>query len=293
MRRIELCAVITLCAAALAACSKKPEAAPPVAAPSLTLSRADAPIGSPVDVTYKFTIPAGAPAITDDYTVFVHVLDRDGELLWTDDHTPTPSTRQWKPGMTIDYTRTIFIPKVQYLGEAHVDLGLYLPKNGQRLPLAGQDVGMRSYRVATFTMKPQDEGTVVVFKDGWHDTEIGDPRSEIEWQWSRKTATLTFRNPKRDAVFFLQCDQPVTGLGAPQHVDVTMGSATVDSFDLAPGHRELRHIALTPEQMGSADAVDLRITVDRTFVPSSLPQLKSSDSRELGVRVFRAYLQPK
>lgn len=292
MRRIHLCAAIAACLLTAAACSKQADTSPPVAAPAVTLSSDAAAIGSPVDVTYKFTIPGGAPAITDDYTVFVHFVDRDGELLWTDDHTPTPPTRQWKPGTTVDYTRTIFVPKAQYVGEAHVDLGLYLPKTGARLPLAGQDVGMRSYRVATLTVKPQAENTFVVFKEGWHNTEIGDPRSGIEWQWSRKAATLTFRNPKRAATFFLQCDQPVAGLPA-QHVDVTIGSATVDSFDLMPGRRELRRIALMPEQMGSADTLDLKLTVDRTFVPSSLPQLKSSDSRELGIRVFRAYLEPK
>jgi hypothetical protein len=37
----------------------------------------------------------------------------------------------------------------------------------------------------------------------------------------------------------------------------------------------------------------MRIVVDRTFVPLNIPALKSSDPRELGVRVFRAYLEPR
>ncbi len=33
--------------------------------------------------------------------------------------------------------------------------------------------------------------------------------------------------------------------------------------------------------------------VDKTFVPASVPQLKSLDPRELGVRVFHAFVEPK
>ena len=43
--------------------------------------------------------------------MFVHFLDADRELMWTDDHEPPTPVRQWKPGATIEYTRTMFIPK--------------------------------------------------------------------------------------------------------------------------------------------------------------------------------------
>ena len=298
MRRISACAaVVALLAVTAAACSKAKDSGPPVAAPSVTLSSTDVPIGSAVDVTYAFTVPQNAPAIGDDDVVFVHFVDKDGELLWTDDHAPMPSTRDWKPGMAIKYTRTVFVPKFSsktpYVGETHVDVGLYSPKTGQRLAMTGTDVGMRSYRVASFTLRPRTDNTFVIFQSGWHNTEIGAPGSGVEWQWSRKMATLRFRNPRRDAVFFLDCDQPVAVLGAPQHVTVQIGPNTVDEFDLTPNHRELRRISLTPAQLGDADTIDMVVNVDRTFVPASLPQLKSSDSRELGIRVFRVSLQPK
>ena len=49
------------------------------------------------------------------------VVDADDELMWTDDHRPPTPTRQWKPGETIDYSRTMFIPKFPYTGETRVD----------------------------------------------------------------------------------------------------------------------------------------------------------------------------
>jgi hypothetical protein len=36
----------------------------------------------------------------------------------------------------------------------------------------------------------------------------------------------------------------------------------------------------------------MRLVVDRTFVPAAIPAMNSRDPRELGVRVFRAYVEP-
>src|SRR5687768_9342274 len=142
---------------AAASCSRKVEEAKPVATPSVTLSRTDAAVGSPVDVTYKFTVASDAPPFAEDYIVFVHFIDADGEQMWTDDHEPSTPTRQWKPGQTIEYQRTIFIPKFPYVGMTDVALGLYSRTSGERLPLAGQDRGMRAYNVAKFNMTFQSE----------------------------------------------------------------------------------------------------------------------------------------
>ena len=85
-----------------------------------------------------------------DYWVFVHVLDPDGEQLWTDDHLPPTPTSQWKPGQTVEYTRTIFVPNYPYIGEATVRLGLYDPPSGKRLALNAPEASRREYVVAKF-----------------------------------------------------------------------------------------------------------------------------------------------
>jgi len=38
---------------------------------------------------------------------------------------------------------------------------------------------------------------------------------------------------------------------------------------------------------------ELHITVDKTFVPALLNAAASKDPRELGVRVFHAYIDPR
>src|SRR5829696_3091025 len=54
-----------------AACRKKETPAPSVATPTVTLSHDRAPLGSPVDVTYKFVV-ANDARFTEDYRVMVH-----------------------------------------------------------------------------------------------------------------------------------------------------------------------------------------------------------------------------
>jgi len=284
---------VLACALIAAACGRTQQADTPVATATVALGRADAAIGTPIEMSYRFVVAQDAPKIGEDDTVFVHFIDTDRELMWTDDHQPPVPTSQWKPGQTIEYTRTMFVPKFPYSGDTSIVIGIYSPKSGTRVPLSGQSRGQREYEVARFNLHPQADNLYVVFKDGWHETEAAEEQTGVEWQWSKKTATLTFRNPMRDALLYLQCDQPVQGLGEPQHVELRVGEMVVDSFTLPAGQRELRKVSLTSAQMGTGETVDVTVAVDKTFVPATITQLKSTDARELGIRVFRAYVQPK
>ena len=64
---------------------------PPVATPSFSVKQTRVPLGSPVEVTYKFVVEKNAPPITENFRVFVHFLDADNERMWTDDHDPPDS----------------------------------------------------------------------------------------------------------------------------------------------------------------------------------------------------------
>ncbi len=88
-----------------AACRRKSRSRRRVATPSFSANQTRVPLGSPVEVTYKFVVAKDAPKITEDFRVFVHFLDADNERLWTDDHDLPVPTTQWKPGQTIEYTQ--------------------------------------------------------------------------------------------------------------------------------------------------------------------------------------------
>jgi hypothetical protein len=115
----------------------------------------------------------------------------------------------------------------------------------------------------------------------------------VEWQWTKKDATLAFKNPRKDCVFYLELDNPGNVFQQPQHVKVLVADQVVDEFDLAPKVRILRTIPLTTARLGSGDLVEMQIGVDRTFVPALVSAGGSKDPRELGVRVFHAFVDAR
>jgi len=275
----------------MASCARKEAAAPPVATPSLTLSHDRAPLGSPIDITYKFVV-ANDAQFAEDYRVLAHVVDADDELIFTFDHNPPTPTSQWKPGQTVEYTRTEFIPVYPYVGEATIQVGLHSVVNQKRLPLAGEDVGQHAYKVAKLQLQPQTENVFTVYKEGWHPAEVAEHNSTIEWQWTKKDATLSFKNPKKDSIFYFQVDNPGGVFNEAQQVKISLGGQVVDDFTLKPKEPELRKVPLKAAQLGTDDVAELVISVDKTYVPAVVTS-SSKDPRELGVRVFHAFVDPR
>ena len=275
-----------------ASCRRAKDNQPPVATPVVRFNHPRAALGSPVEVTYKFQVAANAPRFDQDYRVMVHFLDADEELMWTDDHQPSVPTTQWKPGQTVEYTKTVFIPIYPYIGEAAVQIGLY-SKDGKRLPLAGEDSGQRAYKIAILQLLPQTENVFLIFKEGWHPAETAADNATVEWQWTKKVATIAFRNPKKNVTLYLHADNPGTAFAETQNVDVAVNGQSADTFSLAPKQEVIHRTALTAAQLGTAEMVEVRLSVDKTYVPALLPAANSRDPRELGIRVFHAYVDPR
>ncbi len=284
-------AIVVALGLTAAACGSKEDTAPVQGSLGVTLSRPRVALGSPVEITYKFTVAGDAGAF-GTRKVFVHFLDADGEQMWTDDHDPPTPTSAWKPGQTIEYTRTMFAPVYPYVGPTRVVAGLYDAANGDRIRLSGTEAGGRSYEVATFELLPQTENVFLIFKDGWHAVEAAADNSMVEWQWTKKEATLAFRNPRRDSVLYFQADNPGKAATAATQVELRIGDQVIQTVKLvtdAPVHK----IALPAASLGAGDMVEIRLVVDQTFVPALEPNASSNDPRELGARVFHAFVQPQ
>jgi len=281
---------VALTVASSAACRHKDTDAPPVATPGLALNRERAPLGSPLEMTYKFVV-ANDAKFDEDYRVMVHVMDADDVMIWADDHNPSVPTRQWKPGQTIEYTRTIFVPVYPYVGEATIQVGLYSTSTQKRLPLNAENIGQRAYKVAHVQLQPQTENLPTVFKEGWQPAEIVE-NSTTQWQWTKKEAVLTFKNPHKDALFYFDVDNPTTVLKEPRHVQLTLNGQAFTEFTLEPGAQELKRLPIKADQLGPGDNAELRILVDKSYVPALVsPSFK--DPRELGIRVFHAFIDPR
>jgi hypothetical protein len=272
-------------------CSSGEDTAPAVATADISLSRPRVAQGSPVDVTYRFQVAATPPP--GSYRVFVHVVDADEELMWTDDHGLSAQPSSWRPGQTIEYTRTMFVPMYPYVGASKVLVGVYDTATNSRLKLGNPDRGDRSYQVAEFELLPQTENVYLVYRDGWHPAEVAADNPGMEWKWTRKDARLAFRNPKQDATFILQLDNPAQSSSAASEVDVRMGDRSLAVIPVGAGDAAIHKIPLSTADLGTSDMVEIRLVANRTFVPALEPSTKSSDTRELGVRVFHAFVQAK
>jgi hypothetical protein len=272
--------------AALAACGGQQESEPPVATPSLTLDHDRVPIGSPLKLTYSFQVAENAK-FDADYWVFVHVMDPEGEQLWTEDHLPATPTSQWKPGQKVEYTRTVFVPNYPYIGEAIVRLGLYRQDTSKRLVLNAEEASRREYVVAKFQLLPQSENIFLIFKEGWHPAEVAADNPAAEWQWTKKTATLSFKNPRRDSTFYLEYDARTDLFPTPQQVTLKLGEQTFGNFAADSREKELLTFPITAAQLGQGDMSEIVIDLDKTFTPGG------GDTRELGIRVFHAFVDPR
>lgn len=292
MKPFAVCLALGLVLPVIAGCGKKEDTTPPVATPAFSASRARAALGSPLDLTYRFNVAANAPAFDRDYRVMVHFLDSDGELMWTDDHFPEVPTREWKPGQRIEYTRTMFVPVYPYMGQSTIRLGLYDPETNERLPLAGESDGQRGYTVGTLELLPASENVFIQFKEGWHNAEVSPDNAAVEWQWTKRVASLSLRNPGRDATLFLHFDgRP--DLVPGQQLTVKIGDQVIETYTLANTEEVIRRVPITAAQFGTAENVDIVLELNEAFVPAQTPAANSSDTRELGIRVFHVFVEPQ
>lgn len=77
-----------------------------------------------------------------NYTAFVHLIGPDGLLYGQVDQTPGAGafpTTGWLPGEYIADAYTIPIASTAPPGDYHIEIGLYDPDTGQRLPVSGPD----------------------------------------------------------------------------------------------------------------------------------------------------------
>jgi hypothetical protein len=267
--------------------------ASPIATPAVGLNRTRVPLGGPLEMTYRFTVAEDAPELTDDYRVFVHFLDVDGQVMFSDDHQPATPASSWRPGQVINYSRRTIVPVYPYIGEVTVAIGLYSRVMGDRLPLAGDHLGQREYRVATMEMAPQSESGFLFFEDGWHEVESVPEQPEREWQWTTDRATISFRNPRADSTLYLEVEGRPELLDAPQILTLAIDDTVIQTLEMVPTKPNFHIISIPAASFGADDAVMLTLNVDQIFVPALVTEGENSDDRELGVQVFYAFLEQK
>ncbi len=119
----------------------------------------DAPrrAGDTINLTLRWRCEQPLPR---DYTVFVHLLDKDEKVRGQQDVAPGGGflpTSRWQQGDVFLDRYALPINADAPPGEYRLELGLYLPANGERLALldnAGRNVGNRLVLPATLRVVP-------------------------------------------------------------------------------------------------------------------------------------------
>ena len=186
----------------------------------------------------------------------------------------------------------MFVPMYPYVGPAKIIVGVYDSASNARVKLGNTDRGDRSYSVADFELLPQTENVYLIYKDGWHPAEVAPDNPSTEWKWTKKEATVAFRNPKRDSLFIVQMDNPSRLPSAASEVELKLGDLVLGTVPVSADDSPVQKFPLSAAQLGSGDMVEIRLIANRTFVPALETSIKSGDARELGVRVFHAFIQP-
>ena len=258
---------------------------------SFKANRMSAPLDSAIEVTYTWTTGPEFKKIEGDYRALVHFIDQGKVLLFTDDHVATPPPSQWEAGKTYTYTRTVFVPVVTYIGDATVTMGLYPSGRGERIPLKGEDFGLREYAVAKMQLLAQVENVRIYHKDGWHNPDPG-PNPMVDTTWTKKEGVLSFKNPKKPVILYVQFDAPYSTKNYPTGPPVlTLSAQGRAGFTHKFENGELveKKIRFKAEDLGAEDTVELRFTMDKTIIPKAI-NASSTDDRELGVRIYDVFV---
>ena len=266
-------------------------AQPAIGTITLGVDRVNAPLGAPLEFNIRFDLAPDLAPLTEDYRVLLHILGSDEELLWAEDHDPPVPTTQWQANQTVEYKHRIQVPMYPYVGEALIAVGLYSYRTGERLPLAGEDLGQMAYQVGTISLSPQPESSFLVYENGWHSAEFAsDGRND--WRWTSGRASLSVRNPMTDAVFSFELDARPDMFQEPQNLALLVGENIVYDQVLDTNDRTYITQEISRDDLGTEEIVELVLTVDQTFSPASRGG-SPEDTRELGVRVFYTYFEAR
>ena len=287
-RRILVAALAALALLpSLNGCRRRQAAEVNAIVPSFTVNRPRAPLGSAVEITYNWNVEPSAKKLGKDYKALVHFLDSHGVMLFDDDHMPTPPTTAWEPGKSYSYTVTKFVPIYPYVGDAEVRMGLY--KDRERVGLKGEDAGMLEYKVGKIELLPQTENIFPVYKEGWHTPESRPDNPGLEVTWTKKDALMSFKNPKKDVIIYLEADTNAKAFDAPPVLTVAVAGKTGLVIPIETSEVFLKKIRVKAVDLGNEEWVDLRLSMNQSFVPK-LKGVNATDDRELGLMVYHLYV---
>ena len=252
------------------------------------------PAGSPLEITYKFVVarrevrrglprlrPRGRHRRRAD-------VDRRSQSAGADP--------QWKPGQTVEYTRTIFVPVFPYVGDAAIQVGLHSTKDQRRVPLAGEDVGQQRLHASPGSSSCRRPRTCSPCSRTAGTRPNRGQRSRARMAVDQEGGDARVQEPEEGrrasiSIWTARAANCTDAAGTGQ-----LGGQTVETFTLRPDERVLHKVKLPAALMGDGRLAELQIAVDKTFVPAvvirRLEQRPARAGRSRVPRVRRSAMTP-
>lgn len=269
----------------LSTCSRKGDIIP-----AISLSKNVTTMGSVLEAEYSFKVPANAKIPEYNGIVFVHFIDPDSNIVFTDDHSPNTPISQWKPGENYSYKRLIFIPSDILSGEYKVRLGIYDPSGkNERIPLNAKEIKDRSYELTKLTIKAP-LWDLAKFEEGWYEIERSAEDPFIQWRWTQSRAIVYLLNPVKDTKLYLSLE------GSPQYApdkkiqaSIKISDNEIEKIAIEDNKRIDKIIPISKDIAKADKYMKCEIDVSSTFVPSQVGH--SNDGRELGIKIYRMVIE--
>jgi len=262
---------------------------------TVTLDLPDSmPVGSPFDIGYTWTPAADFQPPADDYKIFVHFVDPDGNIVEQDDHYPPVPTSQWKAGEPVSYRHWVYPEPDVRPDYFDIYVGMYEEDTMEQVATLHDGRFENRPLVHSVVVRQDDQGGVPVFVEGFEEREVSltaeNPFLQ-SWQWMHKRGVVAFGNPHGPATLHLRALSPVDFLeDRTQTVTIKVGDRVVGTYQPKDSAPYLVRFEIPGDDLGDGDWVDFTVEVDKTFVPAQVEE-GSDDIRELGLQVYWMYLQ--
>jgi hypothetical protein len=246
------------------------------------------PAGSPFDIGYTWTPGAGFEAPADDFRIFVHLVDPDGNIIGQDDHFPPLPTSQWREGQPVEYRRDWFYFNAA-LRPDYVDVYIGMYDDEGQVAITHDGRFQNRPLVHSVMVRTDDQAGIPVYADGFSDREMSEVDGK-QWRWMGRRGVVAFGNPRGPSTLHLRALSPVNFLeGGTQTVTIKIGERVITQFEATDASPHMMQFEVPGEGLGDGDWVDFTIEVDKLFIPAQV-QEGSDDIRELGLQVYWMYL---
>jgi hypothetical protein len=259
--------------------------------PSVTVAPSAVEAGGPVAIRYDWTLGPSEKPLEGRYRAFVHFLDDEGALLFTDDHEPVPPPAAWQRGHSYSYRRVTLTPEFPFAGVAVVVLGLYEESTGRRVSLTGDDIGLLRFYVSNLRLLPRNRDTPVRC-EGFYEPEAAVTAPLFVSRFMRSEVTCSFPNPSEDVVVFVRGDIEPEGFTSPPRLSLT-GTARRNAVTWWQGDLPLTteaimlRVRVPSRELGKRPDATFKIHMSQSYSPRTFGL---GDPRDLSLRVLGLYV---